>query len=217
VENHNKPDTSQAVSVLLNEARSMAGGNVSSGSPENWFCSCASLLFSDPHHLTEQRRWRMGVTKSENVGDYPRPPAIEIFNSSVLVRFNGELVAQAETGFRILETYHPPTFYLPVDAFSRAALRPSQGRQTMCEWKGQASYLDVVAGGCVAERSAWTYRAPAPQYAQLRDHIALYAEPMDEVLVDGVPVIPQPGNFYGGWVTPNISGPIKGAPGTIHW
>ncbi|WP_394690523.1 DUF427 domain-containing protein [Hoeflea sp.] len=159
----------------------------------------------------------MGVKDSENVEDYPRPPAIEPFNCSVLVRLNGELIVRAETGFRILETYHPPTFYLPADAFSETAVRLSRGRQTMCEWKGKASYFDLVAGDHVAERAAWTYREPESRYAQLRDHLAIYAEPMDEILVDGIRVIPQPGNFYGGWVTPNITGPIKGAPGTIHW
>jgi uncharacterized protein (DUF427 family) len=159
----------------------------------------------------------MGVTKPENVGDYPRPPAIEPFSGSILVRFNGELIARSSAGFRILETYHPPTYYLPVKAFAEGALRPSQGRQTMCEWKGRASYFDVVAGDRSAERAAWTYRDPDPRYARLRDHVALYAEPMEEILVDGVRVIPQPGNFYGGWVTPNITGPIKGAPGTTHW
>ncbi|EDQ34973.1 hypothetical protein HPDFL43_02210 [Hoeflea phototrophica DFL-43] len=159
----------------------------------------------------------MYVAEPENVEDYPRPPAIEPFNCSVLVRFGGELIVQSEIGFRILETYHPPTFYLPIDAFAKDALRPSHGRQTRCEWKGQANYFDLVAGDHVAERAAWTYREPDPRYAQLRDHLALYAEPMDEILVDGVRVIPQPGNFYGGWVTPNIKGPIKGAPGTMHW
>ncbi|MDZ7601078.1 MAG: DUF427 domain-containing protein [Hoeflea sp.] len=157
------------------------------------------------------------MLKPENVADYPRPPSIEAFSGSIVVRFGGSVIAETRASFRILETFHPPTYYLPVAAFEPGALRPAGGRATLCEWKGQASYFDVVAGGRVAERAAWTYRAPRPAYAAIRDHIALYAEPMDEILVAGERVIPQPGNFYGGWVTSNISGPVKGAPGTTHW
>ncbi|MBU4529134.1 MAG: DUF427 domain-containing protein [Hoeflea sp.] len=159
----------------------------------------------------------MTMLKPENVADYPRPPAIEAFDGPILVRFAGSVIAETGTSFRILETFHPPTYYLPIASFSPGALRPATGRTTLCEWKGQATYFDVVAGGRVAERAAWTYPAPSPAYAAIRDHIALYAEPMDEILLAGERVIPQPGDFYGGWVTANISGPVKGAPGTTHW
>lgn len=159
----------------------------------------------------------MTMLKQENVADYPRPPAIEAFGGRIQVRFAGSVIAETGASFRILETFHPPTYYLPLTAFSPGSLRPAEGRSTHCEWKGQASYFDVIAGGRVAERAAWTYPAPSPAYAAIKDHIALYAEPMDEILVAGERVIPQPGNFYGGWVTANISGPIKGAPGTTHW
>jgi uncharacterized protein (DUF427 family) len=159
----------------------------------------------------------MSAMKPENVADYPRPPAIERFSGSIRVRFNGQLIVETHEAFRILETYHPPTFYLPISSFASGVLVPSKGRATLCEWKGQASYFDVVAGDAVAGRAAWTYRTPDPRYRELHDHVALYAEPMDEVLVDGERVIPQPGNFYGGWVTRHISGPIKGRPGTTHW
>ena len=159
----------------------------------------------------------MSVLKPENVADYPRPPAIEVFEGMILGRFAGCVVAEARSCFRILETFHPPTYYLPIASFLPGALQPAKARSTLCEWKGQASYFDVVAGGQVAEKAAWTYRNPSRAYVAIRDHIAFYAEPMDEVRVDGERVVPQPGNFYGGWVTPNISGPVKGAPRTTHW
>ncbi|WP_420408346.1 DUF427 domain-containing protein [Hoeflea sp.] len=159
----------------------------------------------------------MSVMKPENVADYPRPPAIEPFSGSVQVRFNGELIADTNEAFRILETYHPPTFYLPLASFKPGVLVASKGPATMCEWKGQASYFDIISGDAIARRAAWTYRKPDPRYSALTGHVALYAEPMDEVLVNGERVLPQPGNFYGGWVTHNISGPIKGQPGTTHW
>lgn len=159
----------------------------------------------------------MTELRQENVAHYPRPPAIEVFEGPIRIRFGGILIATAERSFRILETYHPPTYYLPVSAFAPGVLRPSKGRSTFCEWKGEASYYDVHGGLQVAERAGWTYSAPSPAYAAIRDHVAVYAEPMDEILVAGKRVVPQPGNFYGGWVTPNLTGPIKGAPGTTHW
>ena len=119
--------------------------------------------------------------------------------------------------WRVLETFHPPTYYIDQAHIAAEALRPIRGRRSLCEWKGQASYFDVFAGGRTAAGAAWTYRDPTPRFAAIRDHVALYAEPMDEVVVGGIRVIPQPGNFYGGWTTPNITGPIKGAPGTTHW
>lgn len=159
----------------------------------------------------------MSLLKPENVAHYPRPPAIEAFSGAITVRYGGTTIAETTSSFRILETYHPPTYYLPATAFRHGVLRPANGGTTQCEWKGQASYFDVIAGNLIAGRAAWTYRSPLGAYAAIRDHVAVYAEPMDEVRVDGQRVIPQPGNFYGGWVTPNISGPVKGAPGTMHW
>tara|TARA_R110002020_G_scaffold96186_19_gene230599 strand:+ start:2052 stop:2531 length:480 start_codon:yes stop_codon:yes gene_type:complete len=159
----------------------------------------------------------MSELKPENVADYPRPPAIEAFGGLILVRFAGVVIAETRSSFRILETFHPPTYYLPREAFAPGALAPASGRSTLCEWKGQAHYFDVTAGGRVAERAAWSYAAPHAAYAAIKDHVALYAEPMDEVMVAGEKVLPQPGNFYGGWVTSNISGPVKGAAGTTHW
>ncbi len=152
----------------------------------------------------------------ENVRDYPRPPALEPARDPIRIVFGGQVIAETDTAWRVLETFHAPTYYLPPDAFAAGVLEPAAGR-SLCEWKGQASYFDVVAGGRRAERAAWTYRTPTPAFAAIADHIAVYAEPMDACFVAGEQVIAQPGNFYGGWTTSWITGPIKGALGTTHW
>ena len=151
-----------------------------------------------------------------SVWDFPRPPAIEQWHEHVVVRLGGIVVAETTEAWSVLETSHPPTYYLPPAAWVDGALRPAAG-SSYCEWKGDAHYLDVVAGDAVAERAAWGYAAPVPTYAALRDHVAVYPSAMDSCTVDGVPVEPQPGGFYGGWVTPRVVGPFKGAPGTLHW
>lgn len=152
----------------------------------------------------------------ENVRDYPRPPALEWSDDPVAIHFAGELIAQAAGSWRVLETFHAPTYYIPHSAFAPGVLQPAKGR-SMCEWKGQASYFDIVANGQLAPRAAWTYRTPTPAFAAIMDHMAVYAEPMDACIVAGETVAPQPGNFYGGWVTSWITGPVKGAAGTTHW
>ena len=133
-----------------------------------------------------------------------------------MVRLGGVVVAETTEAWSVLETSHPPTYYLPPDAWRDGSLRPAAG-SSFCEWKGEARDLDVVAGDVVAERAAWSYPAPVRLYGALRDHVAVYPGAMDACTVDGVPVEPQPGGFYGGWVTPRVVGPFKGAPGTLHW
>lgn len=152
----------------------------------------------------------------ENVGDYPRPPALEPFAASVRIDFGGQTICTSNNAWRVMETFHPPTYYIPVSDFTEGVLRPAQG-SSMCEWKGQANYFDIVAGNQIAPRAGWTYRRPTQRFATIKDHVAVYAEPMDACFVDGEKVAPQPGNFYGGWVNSWITGPIKGAPGTTHW
>ena len=159
----------------------------------------------------------MTELRPENVGDYPRPPALEWTDAPIGIRFGGQEIARSMGAWRVLETFHPPTYYIPAEAFADGTLVPSASSSTLCEWKGRASYFDIRAGGRVAERAAWTYPFPTSAFAALLGHVALYAEPMDDVTVAGTRVQPQPGNFYGGWVTSNITGPIKGAPGTTHW
>jgi uncharacterized protein (DUF427 family) len=152
----------------------------------------------------------------ESVWDYPRPPALRASEELITVMLGGEEICETRTSWRVLETSHPPTYYLPRSAFVVGALRPAGGH-SYCEWKGDAAYLDVVGGGNVAHRAAWYYPRPSGRYSALRDHVAIYAGAMDRCLVDGELVIPQEGGFYGGWITSAVSGPFKGGPGTFGW
>ena len=153
---------------------------------------------------------------TESVWDYPRPPRVEASGEHVVVTHAGVVVADTTTSLRVLETSHPPTYYLPLDAFADGVLRPGEGA-SWCEWKGQADYLDVVVGYDVLPAVAWTYPRPAKGFEPLVDHVALYPGRVDRCTVDGEVVRPQPGSFYGGWITSRVSGPFKGAPGTSGW
>ncbi len=153
---------------------------------------------------------------TEDVRDYPRPPRLERVGKRVRVAFGGATVAETDRAWRVLETFHPPTYYLPPAAFAPGALRPAAG-SSFCEWKGGARYWDVVSGPRVAPRAAWSYPRPTAAFAAIADHVALHAGPMDACWVGEDRVTPQPGGFYGGWITPGITGPIKGAPGTERW
>jgi uncharacterized protein (DUF427 family) len=127
-------------------------------------------------------------------------------------------IADTTSSHRVLETSHPPVYYVPLADVRAGALEPSGGRQSYCEWKGMASYYDVVGGdGKRIERGAWTYHAPAKGYEAIRDAVAFYPGPMDECTVDGERVAAQPGGFYGGWITSDVTGPFKGDPGTSGW
>jgi uncharacterized protein (DUF427 family) len=152
----------------------------------------------------------------ESVWDYPRPPALRASEELITVMLGGEEICETRTSWRILETSHPPTYYLPRSAFVQGALRPAGGH-SYCEWKGDASYLDVLGGGKVARRAGWYYPLPSGRYSALRNHVAIYAGAMDRCLVDGEVVVPQEGGFYGGWITSAVSGPFKGGPGTLGW
>jgi uncharacterized protein (DUF427 family) len=152
----------------------------------------------------------------ESVWDYPRPPRVEPSDEVVEVRLGGRVVARTDRTLRVLETSHPPTYYLPEAAFEPGVLRPAEGR-TYCEFKGEAAYYDLVAGDVVAGRAAWTYPAPTPGFEQLRGHVAVMPGAVDSCTVDGEVVTPQEGGFYGGWVTSRVVGPFKGGPGTWGW
>jgi len=151
----------------------------------------------------------------ENVQSYPRPPALEPVPQRIRALLGGVLVAGTSRALRVLETHHAPTYYLPPEDI-QAMLRPAQGT-SFCEWKGVARYFDVISGTATAPRAAWAYDRPTARFAPLAGYVAFYAGLMDEVWVGDLRVIPQPGDFYGGWVTPNLDGQIKGAPGTRHW
>jgi uncharacterized protein (DUF427 family) len=155
-------------------------------------------------------------TSSESVWDYPRPPAVRESHELVEVRLAGQVVARTERSLQVLETSHPPTYYLPASAFAPGVLVPATG-STLCEYKGVAAYFDLVAGDRVAERAAWHYPDPARGYAALLGHVAVMPGRVDSCWVDGELVTPQPGSFYGGWITSRVVGPFKGAPGTLGW
>ncbi len=148
--------------------------------------------------------------------DYPRPPRLEQDARRVRVVLGGEVIADTDRAYRVLETSHPPTFYLPRAAFADGALAPAEG-SSFCEWKGRAAYLDVTGGGRTAARAAWFYPSPSPRFAALADHVSLYPGRMDACVVGDERVEAQEGDFYGGWITPEVVGPFKGAPGTWGW
>lgn len=152
----------------------------------------------------------------ESVWDYPRPPRVERSDEEVEIILGGEVVARTRAALRVLETSHPPAYYLPYASFVEGCLVPVGGT-TFCEFKGTASYFDVVAGGHRAARGAWTYRHPSPGYEAVVDHVAVMPGAMDRCTVDGEVVEPQAGGFYGGWITSRVVGPFKGGPGTVGW
>lgn len=154
----------------------------------------------------------------ESVWDYPRPPRLEPVSKRLQVTLGGVVIADTARGHRVLETSHPPVYYFPLEDITPEALVPSTKRGSMCEWKGAASYYDVVGGtGRRVEGGAWTYRSPTPAFDAIRDAVAFYPAPMDSCTVAGERVTPQPGGFYGGWITIDLVGPYKGEPGTMGW
>jgi uncharacterized protein (DUF427 family) len=156
----------------------------------------------------------------ESVWDYPRPPRVEASGELVEVELGGQVVARTTTSWRVLETSHPPTYYLPADAFGVGVLRATAG-SSWCEWKGAASYFDLVvegsAGDVVAARAGWTYERPTPGFEVIAGAVAVMPALVDRCTVDGEVVVPQPGGFYGGWITARVVGPFKGGPGTAGW
>lgn len=152
----------------------------------------------------------------ESVWDYPRPPRLEPTSASIEIVLGGQVVARTTAAWRVLETSHPPTYYLPPEAFEPGVLRPAEGA-SWCEWKGEASYYDLVRGEVVAPRAGWTYLRPTTGFEAIAGAVAVMAAPMDRCSVDGETVSPQPGGFYGGWITSTVAGPFKGIPGSHGW
>ncbi len=155
-------------------------------------------------------------TGEESVWDYPRPPRIEDFDGKIKIIFNGLVVADTTNAKRVLETSHPPVYYLPPEDIKMELLEKADNH-SFCEWKGEASYYHLNAGGKQVRYACWYYPNPVPAFAKLKDHMAFYAQKMDECYVDDELVIPQPGRFYGGWITKNIVGPFKGEEGSDSW
>ena len=150
----------------------------------------------------------------ESVWDYPRPPDVVPDHRRVEILREGRIIARSTRAVRVRETASPPTFYLPPQDVRRGSLTPAAG-SSFCEWKGEARYF-ALATDSKAPPVAWCYPSPSPAYAAIRDWLAFYPERI-ECRVDGERVRPQGGGFYGGWVTDEIVGPWKGAPGTGGW
>ena len=152
----------------------------------------------------------------ESVWDFPRPPRLERVEWRIRVVHAGTTVVDAPHALRVLETSQAPAYYV-AEEFVELGLLAASSRRSMCEWKGSASYADVVVGDKRAVDACWTYRSPTPRFVALRDHWAFYAQSLDECWVDDERVDPNDGSFYGGWITANVTGPYKGAAGTLGW
>lgn len=152
----------------------------------------------------------------ESVWDYPRPPRAEPSDRRVEILFAGRRIVDTRRAVRVLETSHPPTWYVPLEDVEPGVLARGQGT-SFCEFKGQAVYWDLRVGDRRAARVAWSYPAPVPAFAILKDHLAFYPGRVDECRVDGETVRSQEGDFYGGWITSDVVGPFKGGAGTWGW
>lgn len=181
----------------------------------------------DPDQQREVEHWRSvprGVPVriepagpgQESVWEYPRPPRLEEVRQPIRVEFAGQVVADTRRALRVCETASPPTYYLPPDDIDARWLRPAKG-SSLCEWKGAARYHSLQVGDRVSERAAWSYPDPLPPFEALRDYLAFFVARVDACSVGDERVRPQPGGFYGGWITSNLVGPFKGEPGTGHW
>lgn len=152
----------------------------------------------------------------ESVWDYPRPPRLEHAHRHLRIVFAGETVADSRRAWRVLETSHPPVYYLPPADIRMEWLSPASG-SSLCEFKGEAVYWTLAVHGRRAQRAAWSYPRPARGFEGLKDHLAFYAGRVDACFVDGERVVAQPGDFYGGWITSDLVGPFKGGPGSRGW
>ncbi|MEW6320647.1 MAG: DUF427 domain-containing protein [Acidobacteriota bacterium] len=151
-----------------------------------------------------------------SVWDFPRPPRLERVRARIRVAFAGQVIADTTNALRVCETASPPTYYIPPGDIVTGVLVEAAGR-SVCEWKGRARYWSVRVGDREAPQAAWSYPTPTPAFALLRDYVAFYAGRVDACWVGDVRVTPQEGDFYGGWITPDLAGPFKGPPGTEHW
>jgi uncharacterized protein (DUF427 family) len=150
------------------------------------------------------------------VWDFPRPPRLERVAAPVRIEFGGLVIADTMRAWRVCETASPPTYYLPPDDIAAGVLEAAGG-SSYCEWKGRAAYWTLRVGDRVSREAAWSYPSPAPAFAAIAGYVAFYAGRVDACFVGDAPVTPQPGGFYGGWITPDVVGPFKGEPGTGHW
>jgi len=152
----------------------------------------------------------------ESVWDYPRPPALETVEKRLRVVFNGETIADTTTGYRVLETSHPPTYYIPPEDIAMNYLN-RESRTSRCEFKGRAVYYSVTVGERSVQQAGWAYPAPTQRFTEIADHVSFYASKMGACFVGDEQARAQEGDFYGGWITESVVGPFKGGPGTLGW
>jgi uncharacterized protein (DUF427 family) len=152
----------------------------------------------------------------ESVWDYPRPPRLEKAGARLRVIFNGKTIADTTSGYRVLETSHPPVYYIAPADIDRTCLRAASG-SSWCEFKGVAKYWSLDVEGRQAVTAAWSYPTPSPAFSDIAGYLAFYSSRVDECWVDDERVQPQQGDFYGGWITSRIAGPFKGGAGTRGW
>ncbi|CAI5969020.1 unnamed protein product [Closterium sp. NIES-65] len=155
----------------------------------------------------------------ESVWDYPRPPRVERVGKRVQVEVGGVMLADSEKAWRVLETSHPPVYYIPQEDIQMQYVQREDAASSFCEWKGAATYWTVTIPQASKHlpRCAWSYERPTPLFQPITSHLAFYCAPMDACRVGGELAEPQPGGFYGGWVTKDIVGPFKGGPGSWGW
>ena len=153
----------------------------------------------------------------ESVWDYPRPPRLEAFTKHIRIIHGDIILADTNRAYRVLETSHPPVYYLPPADVRMDLLRPHSGKSSFCEFKGQAAYWDIILDGHAVAQAAWSYPSPNTSFASLKDYLAFYPSKVDACYVADERVQAQEGDFYGGWITHNIVGPFKGGAGTWGW
>ena len=152
----------------------------------------------------------------ESVWNYPRPPKLEPVSKRIKIIFNGQIIANTTQAIRVLETSHPPTYYLPQKDVEMKCLNQTS-RSTVCEFKGHAMYWTLQVGDKQAVHTAWSYPEPTKAFLPIKDYLAFYASKMDAYYVGNEQVQTQEGDFYGGWITSEIVGPFKGGAGTWGW
>ena len=152
----------------------------------------------------------------ESVWSYPRPPSAEVTTRHVVVEVGGRTIADTTRAIRVCETSHPPVYYIAREDIADGVLERAEGT-SWCEWKGAATYWDVVVDGRRVPAAGWSYEAPAHGYEHLAHAVAFYPGRVDRASVDGETVRPQPGDFYGGWITDEVVGPFKGGPTSLWW
>lgn len=152
----------------------------------------------------------------ESVWDYPRPAIAEPTQRRIQIIHSDIMLVDSRSAWRTLETSHPPTYYIPQSDIAMEYCTPNP-RRSLCEWKGQAKYWDVAINGQTLEAAAWSYTSPTPSFAPIAGSLAFYPGAFDQCLVDGHAITPQPGSFYGGWISPFEAGPFKGIEGSRFW